>query len=294
MIGEPIPFELQPQASLPGPSQERFEPLRPLPVGAHLNPSALLALTGALVGFIVGLTGVGGGALMTPALILLFGMAPRSAVGTDLFFASATKLFATAVHSRHRAVDWPVVRRLALGSLPAAALTLLAMSAWKALAARNALLLHVIGGALVLTALGLVFKERLHSLGRRWELLGRGSFQTPLTITLGVLLGVIVPLTSIGAGALGTTALLCLYPDRLDARRLVGTDLAHALPLALVAGLGHAFFGGVEWGRLGFLLLGSIPGALLGAALCQRAPQALLRWAIALLVAASALKLFQG
>jgi len=251
----------------------------------HVNGPT--ALAGLLVGMVVGLTGVGGGALMTPILVLLFGVAPQTAVGTDLVFASITKVCGTAVHGLARTVDWQVVRRLALGSLPASALTLAWMNLTATARVGNRFLLDAVAVALLITAVGMAFREHLHQLGRRFRLGEPERFkhlQPTLTVVAGVLLGIMVTLTSIGAGALGTVMLIYLYPLRLDPRRLVGTDLAHAIPLALLAGLGHLRLGHVEMGLLVNLLLGSIPGVVLGALASSRAPMGVLRIGIAILL----------
>ena len=243
--------------------------------------------SGLLTGLVVGMTGVGGGALMTPILILLLGFAPSTAVGTDLLFATITKLVAVRIHGSHGTVDWQVVRRLAWGSLPAALVVLAALHLLGPQRAAAALLLPGIGVALVFTAIAMFFKSPLHALGRRLRIGHPGGFkgmQPGLTVLAGVLLGALVTLTSIGAGALGTVMLVYLYPLRLTPARLVGTDLAHAIPLALVAGLGHLALGNVDFALLGWLLAGSLPGAWLGAHLSTRAPERLLRNAIALIL----------
>ncbi|HEY9026740.1 MAG TPA: sulfite exporter TauE/SafE family protein [Burkholderiaceae bacterium] len=241
-------------------------------------------VAGLLVGAIVGVTGVGGGALMTPLLVLMFGVAPTTAVGTDLLYASITKTFGTAVHHKAGTVDWQVVRRLAMGSLPAAALTLAWMHVEHIAQLRSGLVTTTLGIALVVTALGILFKEQIHSLGTRFRLGDSARFkamQPWLTVACGVLLGTMVTLTSVGAGALGTTVLVYLYPLRLNGGKLVGTDLAHAIPLTLIAGLGHLAVGNVDIGLMLNLLLGSIPGILLGSWVSTRAPVGLLRTAIA-------------
>jgi hypothetical protein len=244
-------------------------------------------VAGLLVGTIVGLTGVGGGALMTPILVLLFGTPVQTAVGTDLLYASITKVFGTAVHQKHGTVDWQIVRRLAAGSLPAAALTLLWMNHAGVHRISNGTIILSIGIALAVTALGMLFKEQLHHLGTRLRVGNSEGFkraQPILTVLAGVVLGVLVTLTSIGAGALGTVMLVYLYPLRLDANKLVGTDLAHAIPLALIAGLGHLALGNVDYVLMLNLLMGSIPGVILGAMISTRAPIKLIRGSIALVL----------
>jgi len=254
----------------------------------------LYSLAGAGVGFIVGVTGIGGGALMTPLLVLLFGVAPGIAVGTDLLFASLTKVFGAAVHGRHGTIDWLVVRRLALGSLPAAALTTTFLAVYGGQKIGEGLLLDALGIALLLTAAGLLLRQRLHGVGRRLraEMPVRfKALQPVLTVVAGVLLGVLVTLTSVGAGALGTVMMVYLYPFRLTPAKIVGTDLAHALPLALVAGCGHLLIGNVDFSLLGWLLLGSVPGILAGSLVSTRAPGAWIARAIAVVLAIVGVKL---
>jgi uncharacterized protein len=251
-------------------------------------------VAGLFVGVVVGVTGVGGGSLMTPILVLIFGVAPQTAIGTDLLFAAITKIAATAVHHNAGSVDWRIVRRLAYGSLPAAALTLVWMNWSGAGRISDGVLITAVAVALLITAVGMLFKERLHAFGRhlRVDLPQRfKAVQRPLTVLTGVVLGVLVTLTSIGAGALGTVALVYLYPLRLTPRLLVGTDLAHAIPLALIAGLGHLWLGNVDYALLANLLLGSIPGVILGAIVGTRLPQAALQHGIALVLGAVAVKM---
>lgn len=258
----------------------------------HLD--GLTALAGLIVGLMVGVTGVGGGSLMTPILVLIFGVAPQTAVGTDLLYASITKVFGTAVHHQANTVDWPVVKRLAWGSLPAAALTLLWMSLSSTARVKDGLIINMVAVMLIVTALGIFFKDAMHRLGRKLRLGHAEGFkhvQPVLTVLCGVLLGVLVTLTSIGAGALGTVMLVYLYPLRLNPAKLVGTDLAHAIPLALIAGLGHLSLGNVDYGLLVNLLAGSIPGVLLGSLISTRAPLAFIRYAIAVVLGAVALKM---
>jgi uncharacterized membrane protein YfcA len=254
----------------------------------------LTALAGVLVGAIVGITGVGGGALMTPILVMLFGIAPHTAIGTDLVYASITKMAGFLVHHQHGSVDWQVVRRLAYGSLPAAALTLLWMTASAAGQRRSGAVMTALAVALLVTALGMLLKDWLHGLGRAFRVAEPSRFkhlQPLLTIGAGVLLGVLVTWTSIGAGALGTVLLVYLYPLRMTASRLVGTDLAHAIPLALVAGLGHLAMGNVDAQLLANLLVGSIPGVVAGAFISTRAPLNVIRYAIALALTAVAIRM---
>ncbi len=247
----------------------------------HLYPVA-----GFLVGLLVGLTGVGGGSLMTPLLILLFGVAPASAVGTDLLQASVTKTAGTAILGMGHSVAWPVVGRLAAGSLPAAALTLLFLAPHLHTPRATHVITTLLGCAVVLTAVALLFKKTLLRVsGGAAERLSRRR-AAALTVGAGVLLGMLVTLTSVGAGALGVVMLTFLYP-RLPTARIVGTDMAHAVPLTLLAGIGHWWLGDVDWNLLGSLLVGSIPGVVVGSLLVTRVPEHVLRpvLAIVLLIA---------
>jgi len=244
-----------------------------------LNP--LYVLSGFAVGFLVGMTGVGGGSLMTPLLILLFGIHPATAVGTDLIYASVTKTGGALVHGLGRTTDWRLVGRLALGSLPATLLTLLALRVLAINpATMNAVVTRVLGVALLATAGALIFRNRLTAAyARRVGVLpARWTFR--LTVLTGVLLGVLVTISSVGAGALGVTALILLYPD-LPVVRIAGSDITHAVPLTLVAGLGHLFGGGIDLSVLSSLLLGSLPGIMLSSLLAPRLPDTLLRLLLA-------------
>jgi uncharacterized membrane protein YfcA len=240
-------------------------------------------ISGFVVGAVVGVTGVGGGSLMTPLLVLLFGIAPATAVGTDLLYAAITKSGGTLVHARRGHVDWSIVALLALGSLPAAGLTLLLVSHFApgGLGGASKVITSALGVALVLTALSLLFRRRL----QRWsqthtDAPDPGRRHPVLTVLVGVILGTLVSLSSVGAGALGATALFFLYP-RLAAVRVVGADLAHAVPLTLLAGLGHWWLGSVDWSLLGTLLVGSLPGIVIGSHLAHRIPEHVLRTTLA-------------
>ena len=249
----------------------------------------LLIASGALTGLLVGLTGVGGGALMTPLLLLVFGVAPLAAVGTDLWFAALTKMVATRVHHGYGLIDWSVAKRLWLGSLTASLATL----AWVRLHPPDesavVLLKTAIAGAVMLTALGLLFQRHLHALGRRLRTTDDVHFKTvqlPLTVIAGAVLGVLVTLTSVGAGALGAVFLAYLYPLRLTPPRLIATDIVHAIPLAIFAGFGHLLLGNVDFHLLGNLLAGSIPAVLLGARLSASLPHGFLRGLLAVVLLA--------
>jgi uncharacterized protein len=240
----------------------------------------LFTVSGFLVGLIVGVTGVGGGSLMTPLLVLFFGVSPATAVGTDLLYASITKGLGGWVHSRNGTVDWKVAGLLSLGSLPAA---LIAIGVLKYLALDEAglrgLVTSVLSIALLLTAAALLFKDKIKRIALRedgtvHELHRR--YLPAATIITGIVVGVLVTISSIGAGVLGTVALLFLYP-RLSTAKVVGTDIAHAVPLTAVAGLGHVALGTVNFVLLGSLLLGSLPGIYLGSHLSTKVPEKILR-----------------
>lgn len=241
-------------------------------------------IAGFLVGVVVGMTGVGGGALMTPVLVLIFGFAPQTAVGTDLIFAAVTKSAGWVVHGLRGTVDWQVFRRLCCGSLPAALLTVCYLFNNRSPVAKDGLIVHMVGLAIVITASGLLAKPLIHRLGLGRRLGSPEKFlrlQALCTILAGAILGTLVALTSIGAGALGATMLLYLYPLRMKPATLIGTDIAHAIPLALVAGAGHLAIGNVDFILLRNLLIGSIPGIILGSLLSTRAPDHLVRYALA-------------
>jgi len=228
---------------------------------------------GFLVGLVVGLTGVGGGSLMTPLLVLLFHIHPTQAVGTDLLYAAATKTVGTLVHNASSTVDWRIVRRLAYGSVPATALTLLTLYYFGPESPRVVrVITFSLGIALLLTAISILFRGWiLDGITRRF---GSPSDRNAmlLTIVSGLVLGVLVSISSVGAGALGVTVLILLYP-RVSLATIVGSDIAHAVPLTLLAGLGHWQMGDVDGHLLGQLLLGSIPGILLGSYVAPRLPE---------------------
>jgi hypothetical protein len=238
----------------------------------------LYVASGFAVGFLVGMTGVGGGSLMTPLLILLFNVHPVAAVTTDLIYASVTKTGGSLAHGFNKTIDWRIVLRLATGSIPASLATL-ALLRWLKIdqAAYSALVTKALGIALLLTAAALLFRRHLlANYTRRVGVLNED--QTRLfTIATGVGLGVLVTVSSVGAGALGVTALLLLYPG-LPAVRSAGSDIAHAVPLTLVAGLGHLYGGNVDLTVLVSLLMGSLPGIMLSSLFAPRLPDAALRY----------------
>ena len=240
-----------------------------------INP--LFMLSGFLVGLLVGQTGMGGGSLMTPILVLLFGIHPATAVGTDLLYASATKTVGTLMHGLNHTVDWRIVGRLASGSVPATVITLAVISnlAMTGLAGGR-VISTVLGVMLLLTALSLIFRRQFLTLmGPTLDRINPTQ-ATRLTVFTGMVLGVLVTLSSVGAGALGVTALIMLYP-RVPMAIIVGSDIAHAVPLTLVAGIGHWWLGSVDWPLLMSLLGGSIPGIMLGSYLSARMPDSVLR-----------------
>jgi len=236
----------------------------------------LAILSGFGVGAIVGMTGVGGGSLMTPLLIGVFRLNPAVAIGTDLFFASITKTSGAIAHARHGHIDRRIVTLLLTGSLPAAVATFAMMHATGITKAWASTLTFSLGIALLLTALTLAYKQTWYDVGLKLEQWLPESRKPALTVLCGLILGVLVSLSSIGAGALGATLILLLYP-RIESRRLVGTDIAHAVPLTLVAGIGHATLGHVEWPLLAALLIGSIPVIWIGAQLTRKMPERLVR-----------------
>jgi uncharacterized membrane protein YfcA len=252
----------------------------------------LYSLSGFVVGGLVGFTGVGGGALMTPILVLIFGIAPTTAVGTDLLYAAITKSNGTLVHTLNANVDWQVTRRLAAGSIPATIVTLLFL--WRLGGADshagNGLINSVLGFALLLTAGAIFFRgATLKYVARHVD--GLTDYQTGmLTVILGVFLGTLVTISSVGAGAIGMTVLLALYP-RAPTVRLVGSDVAHAVPLTFLAGSGHWLMGGVDWSLLASLLIGSLPGIAIGSHLAARVPDRFLRPVIASILAVVGAKL---
>jgi uncharacterized membrane protein YfcA len=260
-------------------------------------PDPLLYIAaGLFVGAMVGLTGVGGGSLMTPILVLIFGQSPAVAVGTDLVFSATTKLAATASFGYSRRVDWRIVGRLALGSIPGAAAIVLGF--WMTRRTPG-VIEHAIAQALAVVlavaAVALLLRYPLRRLGLRltsvW--LQRAERLTfPLTVATGLLLGVAVTLTSVGAGALGVVALLALYPLRLTGDRLVATDIAHAVPVTAVAGASHALLGHVDPHVLGLLLAGSVPGVLLASRATVRLPAPLTNALVAIMLAFVSLRMF--
>ena len=251
---------------------------------------------GFAVGIVVGLTGVGGGSLMTPLLIFAFGIKPHLAIGTDLLFAAFAKMGGTVNLARSRLIDWRVVGQVALGSVPATLVTLQVLkSVGPANAATQSVMTTTLGIALLLTAAATLYKavrgkaspaaiapEQLDEAtrARHWS----------LPILFGAVIGVLVTLTSVGAGAIGVIVLMLLYPA-LPLSRIVAADIAHAVPLTLVAGMGHAWMGSVDWLLLAKLLAGSLPGIWLGTHLMNKTPDRVIRSLLSVLLAYAGLKL---
>jgi uncharacterized protein len=241
----------------------------------------LFVVSGFCVGLLVGMTGVGGGSLMTPILIMLFGIHPTTAVGTDLLYAAATKTGGGLVHGWAGTIHWRAVFRLAAGSMPASILTLLVL--WQldlSTEAARSLVNSVLCFALLLTATSLIFRKQvIEKLRTRMERVDHATIARA-TILVGAVLGVIVSISSVGAGAVGVTALLLLYPQ-LPMSRIVGSDIAHAVPLTLIAGMGHWALGAIDWQLMGVLLIGSLPGIAIGSYFAVRVPETALRLLLA-------------
>lgn len=248
-------------------------------------------VAGLVVGIVVGATGVGGGALMTPILILGFGISPAVAVGTDLLFAAITKAFGTVLHRNAGNVNWPVVGLLACGSLPASLMTVMFLNQQGISPEIEALMKQALAGAIAFTSLSVLFKAGLLRVVRNGNgsqhldrlRVARKRLRVPLTILSGAFLGVLVTLSSVGAGVIGATILLLLYP-RMRAIEVVGTDLAHAVPLTALAGLGHMHLGTTDLSMLTYLLIGSLPGIWLGSKVGMKLPDHILKPIMAVLL----------
>lgn len=238
--------------------------------------------SGFAVGALVGLTGVGGGSLMTPLLTLLFGVSPTVAVGTDLAFASTTKAAGTLAHRMRGTVRWDVVRHLCMGALPAAILAAVALKYFGALDKELAKVIrYSIAGSVLLTVIALLFRKRMQT----WiiahpEKQLEGTRLAVATIVVGALLGTLVTISSIGAGAVGATILVLLYP-RMSPAEIAGTDIAYAVPLTAIAALGHWWIGSINWELLATLLLGSLPGITIGSLAAKAIPEKFLRGLLA-------------
>jgi uncharacterized protein len=254
--------------------------------------SPTLSISGFLVGVLVGLTGVGGGSLMTPLLVMLFGYAPATAVGTDLLYAAATKGAGTLVHHQHDNIDWRIVKWLSLGSLPATAITIYALHQIGVdKDDTSQIITTALGVALIITAASILFRQRLLDFAKQHLQPERSIERTALTtVFFGALLGTMVSITSVGAGALGVTVLVFLFPH-LPMRQIVGSDIAHAVPLTLLAGVGHWWLGTVDVTLLINLLIGSVPGIVLGSYFTSRVPERGLRSLLAVVLVVVGAKL---
>ena len=244
---------------------------------------AFYIIAGFLVGLLVGLTGVGGGSLMTPILMLFFNVKAAVAVGTDLLYASITKSVGIFAHGKLGNIDWKIVRLLAYGSIPAAIVTTIYLR-YSDVASENTVssIKFWLGIALLLTSLSVLFRNQLAQSSKKGHWINP-KYTPFLTVVLGLILGFLVTLTSVGAGALGVTALLILYP-KISITKIVGTDVAHAVPLTLVAGLGHVSLGTVDYQLLGTLLIGSIPGIWIGSHLSSKVAEHWIRTVLALIL----------
>ena len=259
--------------------------------GAHLNPA--LSLTGLLVGFLVGLTGMGGGALMTPILILFFGFSPTMAIGTDVTYAAATKVFGSWRHWKQGSVDIPLALWLAVGSVPAALLGVGAVNYAKENYADliDGILYRAIGSALMAVGVLLIVKVVLHiDKKHRRENIALSRRTKALTIALGATAGLVIGLTSVGSGTFLGVFLILFYPLATD--RIVGTDVFHATILLLATSLAYVASGNVDLWMVSALLMGSVPGVLMGSQLTIRAPSRALRAILALVLFLSGLALF--
>lgn len=249
----------------------------------------LAIASGFGIGAIVGMTGVGGGSLMTPLLLSVFKLNPAAAIGTDLWFAAITKSAGSASHHLAGHVEWRVIRLLLSGSIPASLATIALMHLTGLTKGWASALTFALGIALLLTAITVAFKQVWVRVGQWLERWIHNGNRPALTVLCGLVLGVLVSLSSIGAGAIGATLILLLYPQ-LPSHRIVGTDIAHAVPLTLVAGIGHATLGNVEWALLGSLLVGSVPGIWIGSQLTRKMPEGLVRTLLCLSLVTAGLK----
>jgi uncharacterized protein len=242
------------------------------------------SLAGLVVGLAVGATGVGGGSLMTPILILFYGINPAIAVGTDLLYASISKAFAVTLHGENGSVDWHIVGWLSVGSVPAALLTVAYIHSVGTGPQLDHLIKLTLSCAIIVTATGTLLRNQLLSFAKherfQWVRDVHARGQRGMTIASGVAIGSIVTISSVGAGVIGMMLLLLIYPKH-QAIKLVGSDLAHAVLITAIAGAGHATLGTINYALLGSLLIGAIPGIYLGTRVGFRLPDHLLRPAIA-------------
>ena len=249
-------------------------------------------VSGFAVGLLVGMTGVGGGSLMTPLLTLLFGVSPSVAVGTDLAFASITKSAGTLTHRVRGTIRWDIVKRLCIGALPAAVVSTLALKSFGTLSPEiGQIIRYSIAGSVLLTVVALIFKGRmLNWINAHPEKQLQGNKLAAATIIAGAVLGVLVTVSSIGAGAIGATLLVMLYP-RMTSAEVAGTDIAYAVPLTAIAALGHWWLGSIHWELLASLLVGSLPGITLGSWVARSVPEKFLRVLLAMTLTGVAIKL---
>jgi uncharacterized membrane protein YfcA len=249
-------------------------------------------VSGFAVGVLVGLTGVGGGSLMTPLLTLLFGINPTVAVGTDLAFAAITKSAGTIVHRVKKNVHWDIVKRLCIGALPAAVLATIALKYFGALDQHiGQIIRYAIAFSVILTVIAIIFRGRMQAwMNAHPEKQLHGRIQVTATIVAGAAIGALVTVSSIGAGAIGATILVLLYPN-LKPAEIAGTDIAYAVPLTAIAALGHWWLGSINWELLVMLLLGSVPGITIGSLLARSVPETFLRGLLATALTGVAAKL---
>jgi len=249
-------------------------------------------VSGFAVGMLVGLTGVGGGSLMTPLLTLLFGISPTVAVGTDLAFASITKTAGTFAHRFTGTVRWRIVRLLCLGALPAALISTLGLKFFGSLDKEIALVIrYSIFCSVLLTVIAILFRSKMQAWAAKHpEKQLQGKSLIAATIGAGALLGTMVTISSIGAGAIGATILVLLYP-KLSPAEIAGTDIAYAVPLTAIAAFGHWWLGSINWELLAMLLLGSVPGITLGSLAARTVPERVLRILLATTLTGVAVKL---
>ena len=247
-------------------------------------------LAGVLVGFCVGITGVGGGSLMTPILISLFRIEPHIAIGTDLLYAAISKFCGSIVHAKKTNIVWPIVLWLAVGSIPASLATHWVLENYLSQSASyKGILTMVLGFMLTLTGISIVFRgsiEKFFSKFRQNESLEltedlanihlRAKEKRVYIVVMGIVLGIFVTLSSVGAGAFGIMALVLMFPH-LPMIRIIGSDVVHAVLLTLVAGLGHLSSGNVDLHLLGWLLVGSIPAIIIGTLISSRLPERMIR-----------------
>ena len=249
-------------------------------------------VSGFAVGLLVGMTGVGGGSLMTPLLTLLFGVPPSVAVGTDLAFASITKSAGTLTHRLRGTIRWDIVKRLCIGALPAAVVSTLALKSFGTLSPEiGQIIRYSIAGSVLLTVVALVFKSRMLAwINAHPEKQLQGNKLAAATILSGAVLGTLVTISSIGAGAIGATLLVMLYP-RMSSAEVAGTDIAYAVPLTAIAALGHWWLGSIHWELLASLLVGSLPGITIGSWVARSVPEKFLRVLLAMTLTGVAVKL---